>query len=481
MASIHRAALVSLLLALTYSAAHADISISNQPTQNMDCQASVCTATAQKAVLNVGELRTLLASGDVAVKTGRVAKDIAIDQPLTWSSNSRLTLDAQRSITVKKQVTVAGQGALTITTNDSGTPKKNDGEFIIVPEHGSVQFWDLSSRLIIDGHSYTLVGDIKTLASDIAADPSGFYALAKPYDASADGTYSMPPITTLLQGIVEGLGNKFISLAVHTDNGVSASFIKAIGVNGVFRDLGIVNATISSTPSNGQAILAFNNLGQILRCWVSGRMTFSFSDAGGLANANEGLIASSFADVRMVGQESKEVGGLVGFQADTGKIASSYTRHSVVLRFSDSSSVGGLVGENEGSISNSFARNKVGARKKDAGANFGGLVGTNDAGAQIKASYAAGAMTFKSSVQAGGLIGSDGAAPGNIQHSYWDLDMGISDPNQGAGNIDNDPGITGLTDAQLKSGLPPGFDPNIWGSDPNINNGYPFLLANPPQ
>jgi len=31
------------------------------------------------------------------------------------------------------------------------------------------------------------VGDIASLASDIAANPSGMYALAKDYDARADG------------------------------------------------------------------------------------------------------------------------------------------------------------------------------------------------------------------------------------------------------------------------------------------------------
>src|ERR1043165_6306869 len=97
------------LLALT-SSAHADVSISNKPTQKMDCQAGICTATAQKAVLNVGELQTMLASGDVSVKTGSLAKDIAIGPRVRWSSTSRLTLDAQRSVTVKKQLTVAGTG-----------------------------------------------------------------------------------------------------------------------------------------------------------------------------------------------------------------------------------------------------------------------------------------------------------------------------------------------------------------------------------
>jgi hypothetical protein len=59
--------------------------------------------------------------------------------------------------------------------------------------------------------------------------------------------------------------------------------------------------------------------------------------------------------------------------------------------------------------------------------------------------------------------------------------MGINNPSQGAGNIANDPGITGLTTQQLQSALPTGFDPKIWASNPNINNGYPYLRANPPQ
>jgi len=33
----------------------------------------------------------------------------------------------------------------------------------------------------------------------------------------------------------------------------------------------------------------------------------------------------------------------------------------------------------------------------------------------------------------------------------------------------------------LKSALSDGFDPDVWGQDANINNGWPFLLANPPQ
>ena len=98
-------------------------------------------------------------------------------------------------------------------------------------------------------------------------------------------------------------------------------------------------------------------------------------------------------------------------------------------------------------------------------------------------SYAAGDISQRKSSQSllGGLVGDDLAATGSLANTYWDLDKGVSDPADGAGNIRNDPGITGLADPQLKSEMPAGFDPNIWAQKANINNGYPYLIANPPQ
>jgi hypothetical protein len=61
--------------------------------------------------------------------------------------------------------------------------------------------------------------------------------------------------------------------------------------------------------------------------------------------------------------------------------------------------------------------------------------------------------------------------------SYWDVDTSGTDQGTGAGNVN---GVTGLTDVQLKSGLPVGFDPNTWDERPKINGGYPYLLANQP-
>ena len=57
---------------------------------------------------------------------------------------------------------------------------------------------------------------------------------------------------------------------------------------------------------------------------------------------------------------------------------------------------------------------------------------------------------------------------------------GFPGPGQGAGTPADDPGITGLTTAQLQSGLPAGFSRSIWGQNPDINGGLPYLLNNPP-
>ncbi len=89
-------------------------------------------------------------------------------------------------------------------------------------------------------------------------------------------------------------------------------------------------------------------------------------------------------------------------------------------------------------------------------------------------------MIGGSGVIVGGLIGDD-LAQTRTTNSFWDMDTsGIANPAQGAGNVQNDPGITGLSDAQLKSGLPAGFDPSTWKESVKLNNGDPYLIDNPP-
>src|SRR5579884_1647582 len=103
------------------TAANADVVISKKATANMSCSAGVCSPTAPNAVLNATDLTNLLASGDVTVTTGSGATNIVVKDGFSWTSTSRLTLDAIQSVEFDKPVTVAGTGAATITTNDGGS------------------------------------------------------------------------------------------------------------------------------------------------------------------------------------------------------------------------------------------------------------------------------------------------------------------------------------------------------------------------
>ena len=138
----------------------------------------------------------------------------------------------------------------------------------------------------------------------------------------------------------------------------------------------------------------------------------------------------------------------------------------------------GLGSYNQGGlIEDSYAFGAVNADGQPGLEYTGGLAG-RATGGTIATSYSTGLIASPDTF--GGLIGW-GESNNAQSDTYWDLDTsGVSDPSKGQGNVANEPGIKGLTDAKLKSGLPAGFDPAIWGQSASINNGYPYLLANPP-
>jgi len=122
---------------------------------------------AKIAVLNVGDLETDLASGNVTVTTtgtGVQAGSIRVNSAVSWSSNSILSLTSHGSITINAPVSITGASGLTVETG------AKHGVFSF-GKKGNVAFANLSSQLVIDGAAYTLVGDLQTLASDIASKP----------------------------------------------------------------------------------------------------------------------------------------------------------------------------------------------------------------------------------------------------------------------------------------------------------------------
>jgi hypothetical protein len=470
------------MLAFCCVAAQADVVISNGQTANLSCFGGVCAPTSASAVLNAGDLETMLASGSVKVTTtgsGVQANNIDVRAKLSWSTANTLGLDAYQSIAVAKPVSVAALGGLSLTTNDGGS-----GGTFSTGRKGRVSFANLSSALTINGATYTLVGSVQTLASAIAANASGDYALADNYNANRDGTYSDTPVTTSFTGTMEGLGNAISNVHV-TSNAryVTALFVK-IGFEGTVENLGLDAVKITAEPYG-------RDLSQY---------------AAGMVELNEGILfndhvsGSIYANAKQGGSDSN-AGGLVAFD-ETAIISNCYSTASVAIA---DGSPGGLVGGNLGeSITGSFATGKVTAvRGKDVTTFAGGLVGFTQDGT-ISNSYSTGAVAVnKGATAVGGMFGSTasdsvsssystgavkqhrGLVGGFIGESfgvscsscYWDTTTSGTDEGTGEGNAQ---GITGLTTKQLKSGLPAGFDPTIWARDKKINNGFPYLIANPP-
>jgi len=465
--------------------AHAAMTISNAQTKNVSCTSGVCTPTAGDANLNTGELQTMLVSSDVTVKSNAKAPDIGILDPLTWASNHRLTLQAKQSIRVQAPVVVEGTGGVTFITH----PRTGGDYAFDTTTSGSLTFWDTSSSLIINGASFTLVKDIATLSGDVAANPSGNYALAGNYDASADGPYERAPVNVKFRGTFEGLGNAISNLTINAPTTGLIGLFSYVRRGGVLRDISLKNVSLYQGDT-------------------------SFAYVGGLAGLVEDATVSQASVSGSISAGVGFIGGLIGFAAGTGRNVISHSHAAVSVKAGLNSYAGGLIGVLVGETTGSWATGSVSiglSEGLDPPASAGGLVGYalagQSSGSAITNSYATGAVSGKSGTRTGGFVGlslgtvlistSYASGPVHAGHmgarggfagyinvvdeadDYWDITT--SGLRKGVGNYGNIDGITGLTDAQLKSALPAGFDPNVWGQSAGINNGWPYLLANPPQ
>jgi hypothetical protein len=126
----------------------------------------------------------------------------------------------------------------------------------------------------------------------------------------------------------------------------------------------------------------------------------SYGTVGGLVGRNDGTVSNSYSIGNLIG--IGWVGGLVGL--NLGTVSSSYSSGSVT----GNECVGGLVGSNNGTASNSYSTSSV-----IGDVNVGGLVGEN--AGTVGDSYSRGSVTGNTYV--GGLAGGNA---GTVSSSFWD-------------------------------------------------------------
>ena len=292
-------------------------------------------------------------------------------------------------------MTVAGTGAVTITYNDGGT----GGDLIFFPG-AKLDFWDTSSSLIVERESYLLVSALRPLATAIAADATGRYALATDYDAAADGTYRSSPIREV-EGIVEGLGHVVAHLRIRNREQGSLGLFKHVRQQGEVRDIGITAAEITSAPEFGGMLVGLND-GDIQNSYAVGDISGAINPMG------------------------SQLGGLMGYNGTRGRIIHSYVAGSVSST-GEGTEAGGLVGENDGAIIGSFASGNVG------GSFAGGLASLNNG--SVSESYAN--VTVRDTLGApdGRVAGLIAMNYGSIINSYATGDIYATDSDEHAGGL----------------------------------------------
>ncbi len=352
--------------------------------------------------------------------------------PISWSGNSTLILDAYHGVTVNAPITATSSyGSLTITTNDGGS----GGHFAA---NSPITISRVHGVLTINSTSYNLI----TNTSGLTSLPSnGNYAL----DADLSLSGSFTPLS--FNGNFQGLGHTISGLTVSGSGNNGIGLFSALGANASVANLNISGASVTLSSGNNVGILAGTNGGSVYNTHVGGTVTASSFNStyiggligsnsttgsiiasgssatvggggytGGLVGQNNGAITASYATGAVsIPNDSGQAGGLVGSNSTTGTIASSYATGAVNGSSTGfDNKLGGLVGKNDNTITSSYASGTV--SPGPSAEWVGGLVGWNSAGSSITTSYATGAVSAgDSSNQLGGLVGYN---VGTISSSY---------------------------------------------------------------
>jgi len=404
--------------------------------------------------------------------------DIIIDAPIVWNTGAMIYLYSYHSLIFNAPMIVQNGGCLSFGINNAnGTGALNTGGVISFADGGHIDIETSGTSFTLNNVGYTVVlGDdsVATLASDIASDPSGNFVLGQSYNAAADGLYESSPIATTFTGTLYGLGNSISHLNIDVSSGSPAGLFADIGSGGLVSGLGVIDSNVASQYATGTGLLAGVVSGSVYDDYSKGRVNGS-SAVGGLVGLVEsgGSVNDSYSTARIIAVGHTESGGLIGADDSTSATDNDYATGSV--RAGSGSDVGGLIGEADGTVAEyDFATGAVsGGNESD----MGGLIGLAS-NVSLSQAYSSGSVSAGTGSMLGGLIGSQ--TGGTDSALYWDMTTSGIGAKQGIGNISSAPGVRGLTTAKFQSGLPAGFDKKVWGSDPSINGGLPYLLENPP-
>ena len=211
---------------------------------------------------------------------------------------------------------------------------------------------------------------------------------------------------SLTNGVMPKISNLTISSA-----STEVGLFGATSDDARIKNVGLVdvNLRVSSSSSVNIGALVGNNAGEVIACYSTGAIDATAGEgsyAGGLVGYNRGTptdpatIAASFSratvsmSIHSTATTRMDIiaGGLVGHNSN-GTLTATYAAGAVRGKGGGGSYVGGLVGDNAGTITASYSIAPVTAAGMTPTATasnkpgFGGLIGYNDSSATVTASY----------------------------------------------------------------------------------------------
>ncbi|NCI79811.1 YDG domain-containing protein [Acinetobacter kanungonis] len=439
------------------------------------------TASQDDTVINATTLKNALATTGVTVSTGGTAVgtqegNITVDADLTWTSNSTLTLQADKDIQLNKKITATNGGlTLNAANNISATEAINVGTFTLTKGN-----WLQNTAILPSFY-----------ARDFRLSGGSFVRAL-----SGNGTSDSPWQLTDIFG-VQGMGTKLngnFTLANDIDASGTVNWNSGAGFNpigngstyftGVFDGLDhtINGLTINRPTLEGVGLIGWgsnihiSNIGLLNANIIGGRITGVLA---GYLRGNTSIL-NSYTAGAVSAASSQHVGGILGaFEGGIAELSNSYST-ALIQGNGTTSYIGGLIGTTNSNttVSDSYYAGTI----ENGNSIVGGILGGswNNNLINIKNSYVVGSIKGNSTV--GAIVG--GASNANltnlkINNSFFNIETvgQIQAVGSNSGTLTN---VIGLTTAQMfdKSYLT-GFDFNtVWGNGDNQTTPYLLNLAN---
>ena len=329
----------------------------------------------------------VLAVNDIRILTASIIPDNAANKNVTWTSSdegvARVTVEGETSPNtagLNAVVTAVSDGTTTITVTTA------DGK------HFAACYIIVTTGIAADPNAGTdgtegnpfIVWSADTLLAVGRGDANNDekynkWTLAAHYKQTANitlpenhewttiGIYKNTDINLAFSGTYDGDGHTITNLTITSDN--TNNGCGMFGSNrGTIKNLGLANVNITTTGNGVGGIAGYNNTETIIEnCYVTGSI-IGDSFVGGIVGQNLGTVKECY--VTGTGITAKdEAGGIVGYN-NGGSIINCYSTINVTGEFA-----GGIAGEhNNGLIQYCYATGDISGISSSS-SNIGGIVG----------------------------------------------------------------------------------------------------------